>query len=67
MAFREPYTEIAQFAQQRDKKDRVFETLAYFDCVNFARRARATAFFSVGMIDDICPPSTVYAAYAGEK
>jgi len=71
MAFREPYTEIAQFlAQQRDKKDKVFETLAYFDCVNFGQRANAKALFSVGLMDDICPPSTVYAAYnayGGEK
>ncbi|SIQ85541.1 cephalosporin-C deacetylase [Rhizobium sp. RU33A] len=71
VALREPYTEIAQFlAQQRDKKDKVFETLAYFDCVNFGQRAEAKALFSVGLMDDICPPSTVYAAYnayAGEK
>lgn len=71
MAFREPYTEIAQFlAQQRDKKGKVFETLAYFDCVNFGQRTKAKALFSVGLMDDICPLSTVYAAYnayGGEK
>jgi cephalosporin-C deacetylase len=71
VAFREPYTEIAQFlAQQRDKKAKVFETLAYFDCVNFGKQAKARALFSVGMMDEVCPPSTVYAAfnaYAGEK
>ena len=45
-------------------------TLAYFDGVNFAARATAEALFSVGLMDDICPPSTVYAAYnayAGPK
>jgi cephalosporin-C deacetylase len=31
--------------------------------VNFARRATAPALFSVGLMDPICPPSTVYAAY----
>ena len=28
-----------------------------------ARAATAPALFSVGLMDDICPPSTVYAAY----
>jgi cephalosporin-C deacetylase len=35
-----------------------------------ARRATAPALFSVGLMDPICPPSTVYAAYnayAGPK
>ncbi|KND18191.1 acetyl xylan esterase [Pannonibacter phragmitetus] len=71
VALREPYTEIAGYlAQQRDRKAQVFETLAYFDCVNFARQAKAPALFSVGLMDETCPPSTVYAAfnaYAGEK
>jgi cephalosporin-C deacetylase len=38
--------------------------------VNFAARGRAPALFSVGLMDEICPPRTVYAAfnqYAGEK
>ena len=38
--------------------------------MNFATRARAKALFSVGLMDEICPPSTVYAAYnyyGGEK
>jgi cephalosporin-C deacetylase len=41
----------------------VFHTLSYFDGVNFSKRAKAQALFSVGLMDDICPPSTVYAAY----
>lgn len=66
-----PYHEIAQFCQRhRDKIDTVFNTLAYFDGVNFAARAQCPALFSVGLMDDICPPSTVFAAYnhyAGPK
>lgn len=41
-----------------------------FDAVAFARPGAAPALFSVGLMDLICPPSTVYAAYnayAGEK
>lgn len=59
-----PYNEIAKFCQRhRDKIDTVFATLAYFDGMNFAARARAAALFSVGLMDEICPPSTVFAAY----
>ena len=35
----------------------------YFDSVNFAARVKAPAFFSVGFLDALCPPTTVYAAY----
>ncbi|HEU5088818.1 MAG TPA: acetylxylan esterase, partial [Roseiflexaceae bacterium] len=36
---------------------------SYFDGINLATRARASALFSVGLMDETCPPSTVYAAY----
>ncbi|MBK9941708.1 MAG: acetylxylan esterase [Kouleothrix sp.] len=66
-----PYQEIARYLMtQRDKDEAVFGTLAYFDGVNFAARASASALFSVGLMDEICPPSTVFAAYnhyAGPK
>lgn len=59
-----PYAEIASYCKtHRDKVERVFQTLSYFDGMNFAARARAAALFSVGLMDTICPPSTVYAAY----
>lgn len=64
VAARDPYGEIVRYlAQHRDKKERVFETLRYFDGVNFASQSRAAALFSVALMDDICPPSTVYGAY----
>lgn len=63
-AGRDPYGEIVRFlAQHRDKKDVVFATLRYFDGVNFARQSKAAALFSVALMDDICPPSTVYGAF----
>jgi cephalosporin-C deacetylase len=67
----DPYHEIAKYCQtHRDKIETVFNTLAYFDGVNFAARAKCPALFSVGLMDEICPPSTVFAAYnhyAGPK
>lgn len=66
-----PYQEIVRYLLvHRDQVDQVFSTLSYFDGVNFAARAKARALFSVGMMDEICPPSTVFAAHnhwAGEK
>ena len=63
-AARDPYGEIVRFlAQHRDKNAIVFDTLRYFDGVCFARQSTAAALFSVALMDDVCPPSTVYGAY----
>jgi cephalosporin-C deacetylase len=61
---REPYTEITTYLSvHRSHVAAAFSTLSYLDGVSFARRATAPALFSVGLMDPICPPSTVYAAY----
>ena len=60
----DPYGELVRYLKvHRDHVDAVFETLAYFDAAALAAQARAPALFSVALMDDICPPSTVYAAY----
>jgi cephalosporin-C deacetylase len=66
-----PYHEIAAYlATRRTSAAQVFETLAYFDGLGFATRATAPAWFSAGLMDGVCPPSTAfgaYHAYAGPK
>jgi cephalosporin-C deacetylase len=66
-----PYGEICQYLKaHRNKVETVFNTLSYFDGVNFATRANAPALICTGLMDEICPPSTVFAAYnyyAGPK
>lgn len=66
-----PYPELVRYcAAQRHRVEAVFTTLSYVDGMNFAARASAAALFSVGLMDPVCPPSTVYAAYhhyAGPK
>lgn len=66
-----PYFEITRYCRaHRDQVERVFTTLSYFDGLNFAARAQTPALFSAGLMDEICPPSTVFAAYnhyAGPK
>lgn len=64
VAARDPYCEIVRYlAQHRNNAAQVFETLRYFDGVNFARQSSAAALFSVAVMDDVCPPSTVYGAF----
>ena len=59
-----PYPEIAGYLSvYRDRTDVVFNTLKYFDGLNFAARMTASAYYSVAVMDTICPPSTVYASY----
>ncbi len=59
-----PFREIEQYlAVRRDQVERVFQTLSYFDGVNFARRIHAPALFSVGLMDGTVLPSSVFAAY----
>ena len=59
-----PYREIADYCQAyRESVEHVFATLAYFDGTSFAVRATAPSLFSVALMDEICPPSTVFAAY----
>ena len=65
------YAEIARYLRaHRDKRDDVLCTLSYFDCALLSRRSTAPALFSVALMDETCPPSTVYAAfnaYGGPK
>ncbi|MGA8112160.1 MAG: acetylxylan esterase [Actinocatenispora sp.] len=61
---KDPYDEISRYCRShRNHVDDVFRTLSYFDGVNFAAHAGAPALFSVGLMDPVCPPSTVFAAY----
>jgi cephalosporin-C deacetylase len=62
------YGEITNYLKcHRDRVDKVFSVLDYFDGVNFAARIKARTLVSVGLMDDTCPPSTVFASYNGIK
>src|SRR5207302_3959890 len=66
-----PYSEITEYlAVRRGLVEQVFDTLAYFDGIAFARRARAPAWFATGLLDDLVPPAAVFGAfheYGGPK
>lgn len=60
-----PYAEITNFLKKFPEKiEQAFNTLSYFDNMNLVTRTKVSrAYYSVGLWDDICPPSTVYASY----
>ena len=66
-----PYLELIEYLSvHRGEVDQVFSTLSYLDVVDHAKRITAPGLFSVGLVDDITPASTVFAAfnhYAGPK
>jgi cephalosporin-C deacetylase len=66
-----PFGELIEYARVHpDRVELLFGTLSYIDAVNHARRATARALFGVGLLDEITPASTVFAAYnhyAGPK
>ena len=60
----DPYAEIRRYLKaHRDHVEAAYRTLAYFDGAILGGLATAPALFSVGLMDQICPPSTVFAAY----
>jgi len=55
---------------KRFPRDVIEKTASYYDAALAARNVKARALLTVGFIDDICMPTTVYAAYnnlSGEK
>ena len=64
MAARMPYLEISDYIRRYPKRaGQVWKTLSYFDNLNLAARIRCPVLIDVGLQDDICPPSSVYAVY----
>lgn len=41
----------------------LYDSVRYFDGMNFATRIQARALLTVGFIDNTCRPTSVYAAY----
>jgi cephalosporin-C deacetylase len=64
IGMKDPYYEITRYlSTHREHVEQVFRTLSYFDVANLVTTANAPALFSVALMDSVCPPSTVYAAF----
>jgi cephalosporin-C deacetylase len=60
----QPYAQVAGYLKvHRHRVGQVERTLSYVDAAILGRTAKVPALFSVGLMDTVCPPSTVYAAY----
>jgi cephalosporin-C deacetylase len=59
-----PYEEINEYLRLHpESRDKVVETLAYFDCHNFVDRIQCPIIVNIGLNDDVCPPETGYAVF----
>jgi cephalosporin-C deacetylase len=59
-----PYPEIPNFLKSFPHLyEQAFRTLSYCDCLNLAPKIRCRTTISVGLWDDVCPPSTIYGTY----
>jgi cephalosporin-C deacetylase len=59
-----PYTEVVDYlALHPELDDAARHTLRHVDNALLAARIQAPTLVSVGLMDTICPPSTVFAAY----
>jgi cephalosporin-C deacetylase len=62
-----PYVEIKNWFRKYDpehkKEARIYNTLSYFDGMNFAARIQAKTLMAITLQDIVCPPSTCFAAY----
>jgi cephalosporin-C deacetylase len=59
-----PYPEIVNFLKVFPHlRERAMRTLSYFDCMNLAPWIRCRTVVSNCLWDDICPPSSIFAAY----
>lgn len=51
------------FKDDFTNKQEKIETSKYYDVVNFAKQVQVPGFYSWGFNDNVCPPTSIYAAY----
>ncbi|WP_353853850.1 acetylxylan esterase [Bacillus sp. Bos-x628] len=66
VALQEPYLEINSYIRRNsdpEAEKKAFETLSYFDLINLAGWVKQPTLMAIGLIDQVTPPSTVFAVY----
>ena len=51
------------FDPRHEREEEVFTRLGYIDVQHLASRIQAEVLMGVGLMDQVCPPSTQYAAF----
>ena len=62
-AYEELRTYFRQFDPRHEREQEIFTKLGYIDCQHLAPRIRGEILMVTGLMDQICPPSTQFAAY----
>ncbi len=61
------YAELKEYFRLFDpthaRRDQIFERLGYIDVQHLAPRIKAKILMGTGLMDQVCPPSTQFAAY----
>ncbi|MBE7030698.1 MAG: acetylxylan esterase [Ruminococcaceae bacterium] len=64
---KDAYVELREYFRDFDpcheREEETFTKLGYIDMHHLAPRIRGEVFLTTGLMDNICPPSTVFAAY----
>jgi cephalosporin-C deacetylase len=64
---KDAYAELKEYFRHFDpnheQEDAIFEKLGYVDIQFLAPRIRSDVLWAVGLMDEICPPSSQFAAY----
>lgn len=62
-AYDEMQTYFRRFDPRHEKEEEIFTKLGYIDVQHLSPRIQAKVLMSIGLRDQICPPSTQFAAY----
>lgn len=62
-AYEEIRTFFRQFDPRHEREEAIWTRLGYIDCQHLAKRIKAEVLMGTGLMDQICPPSTQFAAY----
>ena len=62
-AYRELKDYFRRFDPNHERENDIFERLGFIDIQNLSKRIKADVLWACGLMDDVCPPSTQFAAY----
>jgi cephalosporin-C deacetylase len=62
-SYEELRTYFRRFDPRHERQQEIFTKLGYIDCQHLAPRVRADVLMATGLMDQVCPPSTQFAAY----
>jgi cephalosporin-C deacetylase len=62
-AYEELKTFFRNFDPRHEREEEIFTRLGYIDCQHLAPEIRGEVLMSTGLMDEVCPPSSQFAAF----